>query len=108
MTTVKPTIPRTFAQRFPARVRHGSVTPMRNIFWHCAAVLALCAHVVTPSTAVAQDWPQFRGAGALGVSDKPAPTEFDVPSNKNVLWQTPIPGLGLSSPVLHSGKIFLT
>ena len=105
---MKPLRHHAFAQRFPARVRHGSVTHMRNLFWRCAAVLALCALVVTLPTAVAQDWPQFRGAGALGVSEKAAPTEFDVPPNKNVLWQTPVPGLGLSSPVLHSGKIFIT
>jgi hypothetical protein len=31
-----------------------------------------------------------------------------VPSGKNVLWKTPIPGLAHSSPVVWSGKVFVT
>jgi outer membrane protein assembly factor BamB len=53
------------------------------------------------------NWPQWRGPGGLGVSDeKDAPTTWS-PTNK-VLWETPIPGRGLSSPVVWEDRIFLT
>ena len=55
------------------------------------------------------NWPQFRGAYASGVADGfPTPTKWDVEKSVNVLWKTPIPGLGHSSPVLWGDKIFIT
>ena len=54
------------------------------------------------------DWPSFRGPKASGVSPSGAPTTWDVPSGKNVLWRTPLPGLALSSPAIHGNHLFLT
>jgi len=63
-------------------------------------VCALCA-------LVAGDWPQFRGPHSDGHASGPAsPTEWS--STKNVVWKTPIPGLGWSSPVVSDGTVFLT
>ncbi len=57
----------------------------------------------------AANWPQFRGPQACGVdSSKPAPTHWDIERSKNVLWQTEIPGLGHSSPILWEDRIFVT
>ena len=54
------------------------------------------------------DWPQFRGRHASGVSAGPAPpTEWDVESGKNILWKTEIPGLGLASPIVSRGHVFV-
>src|SRR5262245_8346963 len=55
----------------------------------------------------AADWPQFRGPGASGVAeDKNLPTEWD--ATKNVRWKVPLPGRGLSNPVIADGRIYVT
>jgi outer membrane protein assembly factor BamB len=54
------------------------------------------------------DWPQFRGRAASGLAAGAASVEWNGESNKNVLWKTPIPGLGYSSPVIWGDRIFLT
>jgi outer membrane protein assembly factor BamB len=55
------------------------------------------------------DWSQFRGTNASGVSDDPGDT--DLPTNfgpdQNVVWKTPLPA-GHSSPVLTRDRIFVT
>jgi outer membrane protein assembly factor BamB len=54
----------------------------------------------------AADWPRFRGPNGTGVAlDKDVPlawTEAD-----GVLWKTPLPGLGNSSPIVCRGRVFL-
>ena len=61
-----------------------------------------------PSLAL-DDWSQFRGTNASGVSDDPGDTEL--PTNfgpdQNVVWKTPLPA-GHSSPVLTGDRIFVT
>jgi outer membrane protein assembly factor BamB len=55
----------------------------------------------------AGDWPQWRGPGATAVSDeKGLPLEWS--ETRNVLWKTPIPGRGHSSPIVSGNRIFLT
>lgn len=55
------------------------------------------------------DWPQFRGAQAAGVAEGHAlPADFDLATGEGVLWRTPVPGLGLSSPVIWGDKLFVT
>ena len=54
-------------------------------------------------------WPSYRGLHASGVDTRSeAPREWDIDSGKNILWRTPLPGLGLSSPVVWGDDIFLT
>jgi outer membrane protein assembly factor BamB len=52
-------------------------------------------------------WPEFRGPTGQGHS-----TERDVPlewsESRNVLWKTPVPGRGWSSPVVERDRIWLT
>ncbi|HUS36230.1 MAG TPA: PQQ-binding-like beta-propeller repeat protein [Verrucomicrobiae bacterium] len=66
----------------------------------------LCAAVSLWFQARAEDWPQFRGPGGLGISQtaKP-PIHFD--PTTNVLWKVTVP-TGNSSPVVTGQKIFLT
>lgn len=55
------------------------------------------------------DWPQFRGIAATGIAEGEAtPAEWNVPAQKNVAWKTAVPGLGLSSPVVWGGQVFVT
>ncbi len=54
-------------------------------------------------------WPSFRGPNATGIADgQGAVVEWDVESLQNVRWKTPIPGLGLSSPIVWDDRIFVT
>ena len=47
----------------------------------------------------ADNWPSFRGPGAIGVAEgAAAPTSWDVPDNKGVKWRVAVPGLAHSSP----------
>ena len=60
-------------------------------------------------SAVAQNWPQFRGPDATGVvkdADANLPVRWSV--DENVAWKTDIPGRGWSSPVVWGKRIFLT
>jgi outer membrane protein assembly factor BamB len=54
-------------------------------------------------------WPTFRGPGGLGVCRFGAiPTEWDAAGGKNILWKTPIPLEGNSSPVVWDKRIFVS
>ena len=60
------------------------------------------------NSAAAADWPQFRGPKAGGVdASRPLPTEWNMETGKNILWQTPLPGLGHASPISASNRIYL-
>jgi outer membrane protein assembly factor BamB len=54
----------------------------------------------------AEDWPEFRGPSGQGHSaERGVPLEW---SETNVLWKTPVPGRGWSSPVVANGRVWLT
>ena len=68
----------------------------------CAAIAALAA-----AAAHGSDWPQFRGPTGQGhAPDTPVPLAWS--ETENVVWKTPVPGLGWSSPVIADGRIWLT
>lgn len=75
-----------------------------------APVLAVCALVGSlniASAAEPSNWPSFRGQRASGLSEGHAlPTQWD--ASNGVQWKTPIPGLGLGSPVIWGDKVFVT
>src|SRR5207253_194321 len=55
------------------------------------------------------NWPSFRGPGATGVADGQfPPIAWDAGKGHNIRWKTPIPGLGLSCPVVWGDRIYLT
>lgn len=54
-----------------------------------------------------ENWPGFRGPGGQGHSaETDPPLEWSATSN--VLWKTPIPGEGWSSPIVWNDRVFLT
>lgn len=75
----------------------------------CGWTLAILGGLVVFGSQVLgqTEWPQFRGAGSLGVA-----TDSRIPENwsatENVLWKTDIAGRGWSSPVVWGNRIFLT
>ncbi len=58
-------------------------------------------------SAEAEDWPQFRGPNASGVSvsDRRLPTEFS--SDKNRLWAVAL-GDGVACPIVVKGRVYAT
>src|SRR5437016_5220103 len=57
-------------------------------------------------TVFGRDWPGWRGDGS-GVSEEPGlVTKWS--DQEAVLWRSPIPGKGVSSPVVSQGRVFLT
>lgn len=67
--------------------------------------LVLFAAAIAP--AGADEWPQFRGPDGQGhASQRGLPLEWS--ETKNVVWKTPIEGLGWSSPVIRGKQIWLT
>ena len=66
--------------------------------------LALVIKVAALAESRDLNWPQFRGTQARGVTEgSSTPEKWD-----GFKWKTPVPGLGLSAPVIWSNKVFLT
>lgn len=73
--------------------------------WPVLLVLLLVAG--TSILAQAEDWPQFRGPTGQGhATERGLPLEWS--ETKNILWKTPVPGLGWSSPAVAGGRVWLT
>lgn len=74
-----------------------------------SAVLVLFGIVIGGAAQASAQWAQYRGHQASGVTDHSAtPTHWDVETGKNVLWQTEIPGLGHSAPIVWGQRIYVT
>ena len=78
--------------------------PWRRKLRHSHLVVAI---VLLPLVAAAEDWPQFRGPNASGVStsNKPLPTEFSL--EENLHWSVQL-GDGIGSPIVCGGKVYAT
>jgi hypothetical protein len=80
-----------------------------NIFKASVLGLFLAVSLLMPELHAAQNWPSFRGPSASGIAEGyPTPTEWDMGLSENILWKTPIPGLGHSCPVIWDDRIFVT
>jgi outer membrane protein assembly factor BamB len=80
-------------------------------FHRCTALIIALATVCLAGGLGASEphWPSFRGPQASGIVEGiTTPENWDVPKGSNVLWKTPLPGLGLSSPVKWGDRIFVT
>ena len=71
-------------------------------------VLIACALRIHGASGVNNnDWPQFRGPTGQGHSTETGlPIEWS--ESRNIVWKTPMPGRGWSSPVVADGRIWLT
>ncbi len=70
-------------------------------------ILALLVFAGLSSLVFAEEWHQFRGPNANGVSQNPdLPVQWD--SEKNLQWKVEIPGQGWSQPVVWGDKVFVT
>lgn len=67
----------------------------------------LCLFLVA-LTALAQNWPSFRGPRASGTAENAdPPATWDIEKGVNVAWKAPVAGLSHSSPVVWGERIFL-
>ncbi len=70
------------------------------------ALAWLIVACLPPVLAAQESWPQFRGPAAAAAA--PQARLQDQFASKSLLWRTRLPGPGASSPVVHSGRVFLT
>jgi outer membrane protein assembly factor BamB len=72
--------------------------------FRAARTAVLC---VISVSAVAGDWPAFRGPEGNGVApEDKAPLHWG--PEKNVRWKVSLPSLGNSSPIVSRGRVFVT
>jgi len=67
--------------------------------------------LVSASFLQAENWPSYRGPQGSGVSARNAPTHWNADASagpvQNVVWRTPIPGLGHASPIVWGNRLFV-
>ena len=80
-----------------------------NSMWRFQFIALIAGYLtltLNPS-ALAEEWPGWRGPNHNGIS-----SEADVPTKwgpeQNVHWKVPIPGVGHSSPIVWKDQIFVT
>lgn len=80
-------------QRLPAR-------PLAVASAGLVALLAICG------SAVAENWPQFRGPhGTFATTGRDLPTEFG--NDKNLIWKFELPGHSAATPAIWGEHIFV-
>src|SRR5205085_10321283 len=71
------------------------------------SILLLALFLSFASSALAENWPEFRGPTGQGhYTGKALPIEWS--TTKNVAWKTAIPGKGWSSPIVLDGRVYVT
>ncbi len=74
---------------------------------HAALALLLVSGTALGPTLLAENWPEFRGPTRQGISsEKGIPIRWS--ATENIVWRTPIPGEGWSTPIVWDNHIFLT
>ncbi|GIT31152.1 MAG: hypothetical protein Ct9H300mP1_31980 [Planctomycetaceae bacterium] len=72
-----------------------------------ALVLASTIVAVTGEESCAENWPGWRGPDRNGVSrDTGVPLNWSADSN--IAWKTPLPGSGISNPIIFDDRVFVT
>lgn len=69
--------------------------------------LAIALAIAAGTTAIAADWPQWRGPHGSGISDeKNLPERWS--ATQNVAWTASLAGLGVSTPIVSGARVFVT
>jgi outer membrane protein assembly factor BamB len=70
-------------------------------------ILTTATVITLASSALAEDWLQFRGSNSSGVSTE-AKLPIEWAADKNVAWKVSVPGVAWSCPIVVGNKIFVT
>ena len=71
------------------------------------SLLGCLACLVASSSVVQADWLRFRGPNGSGISsESDAPVSWS--PKENIKWKTPLPGAGVSSPIVVGDRVFVT
>jgi len=54
------------------------------------------------------DWSRFRGPNGSGISEEKAPTPTNWSEKENLKWKIPLPGAGVSCPIVVGSRVFVT
>lgn len=82
-----------------------------------AVVAVMCVFVLPMAKAKRVDvhldtdgnWPCFRGSGGSGIGTHAnVPVSWDGPSGKGILWRSPVPLIGSSSPIVWQDRVFIS
>jgi len=72
-------------------------------------ILCVLALIIGLNSLVsASDWSRFRGPNGSGISSDTASTPVEWSPDRNVRWKTPLPGAGVSSPIVVGDLLFVT
>jgi outer membrane protein assembly factor BamB len=86
----------------------GETAELAGTMTKAAAGKAIYLAPVPPAPGSENNWPRFRGPTGQGLTRASSlPTEWDS-SGTNIVWQTPVPGEGNSSPIIWDNRIFVT
>jgi outer membrane protein assembly factor BamB len=89
------------------RIQEGWFSSIMKTGAMLKTILAFTTALAIAQSATAEQWPQFRGPTGQGIStEKNLPLHWNAESN--IVWKTAIPGEGWSSPIIWSGRVFLT
>jgi len=78
---------------------------MPHSFLRCAA---FAVPIVTSLILHADDWARFRGPDGSGSALQSESLPLRWSPTANLAWKTPLPGPGVSSPIVVDGKVFVT
>lgn len=68
---------------------------------------SIAALFLMGASALAADWPQFRGPNGSGVADdKPLPTTWG--PKENVKWRVDVPGRSVACPVVYGKRVYVS
>jgi hypothetical protein len=68
---------------------------------------AIAGLLAASNLSLAADWPRFRGPNGDGTTaDTRIPLKWS--ETENIVWRTPLPGPGSSSPIVSGPRVFLT
>lgn len=60
-----------------------------------------------PKLSIERDWPWWRGPSRNGIAEKSQTIPTRWSDSENVVWKTPVPGRGHSSPTVVGDRVFL-
>ena len=92
----------------PKRLHGGAdCETIQAMRWHIALAAVLTMVVATTAPLAANDWPEWRGAGRLGIwTDTGVLDEFPA-GGLTAAWRVPIGG-GYAGPSVADGRVFVT